>query len=153
MTEQQSFGTEQWKDKADALKFISQTHRSLGNQRRSSESQAFYTTVSMFAIIGAAPVTGKLHLPVTHVLQFKIGLWVLMALIAAMSCTYILGVQASNRVNRKLAEQAEMELIEMLELPGPKGHGRKIAKVYYWEAVVIVLLAVAASLSVTLFCR
>ena len=45
--------------KFDALKFMSQMHRSLHDQRRKSETRAFFTTLTFLGAIGAFRFTNE----------------------------------------------------------------------------------------------
>jgi hypothetical protein len=143
--------SEQWKNRVEALRFISETHREVRNQRRTTQFQVFLTTTTFYALIGAAQFTGKLQPPQHHRLWFVLGAWFLIAGIAVLSSVYLLGLNASNRVNRKLAENAEREISRMLDLPEAEGAGKTIAKTYFWEIAVISVFALAVGVSITLF--
>jgi hypothetical protein len=68
-----------------------------------------------------------------------------------LSTAYLLGLNASNRVNRKLAENAEREIMRMVSLPDAEGAGKTIAKTYFWEIALIVIFASAVGISLTFF--
>jgi hypothetical protein len=143
--------SEQWKNRVDALRFISETHRTIRNQRRTTQFKVFLTTITFYTFIGAAQFTGKLQPPQHHRLFFVLGAWFLIAGVAVLSSVYLLGLDASNRVNRKLAENAEREISRMLNLPDAEGAGRTIAKTYFWEITMISIFALAVGVSITLF--
>jgi hypothetical protein len=143
--------TEDWKNRLDALRFISETHREARSQRRTTQLQVFLTTTSFYALIGAGKFTGKMQMPQTHRTYFIVGAWLLVVGVAAISSVYFLGMNAQNRVNRKLAENAEGQIMRMVNLPDPVGGGRLIAKTYFWEIAMIVIFATAVGISVTLF--
>jgi hypothetical protein len=54
-------------------------------------------------------------------------------------------------VNRKLAENAEREIMRMVSLPDAEGAGKTIAKTYFWEIAMIVIFASAVGISLTFF--
>ncbi len=145
------FKPESWSERYEALKFISQTQRTLREQRRGSQTKAFFTTLTFYAIIGAEKFTSKVTLPQTNRGTFLLVLWFLLIAIAVLSSIYIEGLHAANYVNRKLAEDAEHEISNALGLPGPKGAGRTLAKTRFWEMSLIFLFAFATGAVITWF--
>lgn len=113
--------------------------------------KVFLTVSTFYALIGAAKFTGKLQTPQSHQCCFYLGAWVLVIAVATLSSIYLLGINAANHVNRKLAEKAETAIMQMVDLPGPEKAGRTIAKTYFWEIAMIVIFAVAVGLSITIF--
>lgn len=140
-----------WKIKFDALKFISETHRSLHDQRRKAELKAFFTTVIFYALIGAAKFTGKLQLPQSNRGLFLVGVWALLFAVSLFSSLYIWGLHKANLVNRRLAENAEDEIIKMLDLRKPKGAGSPLANTRKWQTAMIIILALAVGFALTFF--
>jgi hypothetical protein len=151
MAEMNDKVAEEWKNRLEALRFISETHRAVRNQRRTTQLQVFFTSATFYALIGAAKFTGKLQIPPVHPRLFIAGAWFLIIAVATLSTVYLLGLNASNRVNRKLAENAEREIMRMVSLPNAEGAGKTIAKTYFWEIAMIVILASAVGISLTFF--
>jgi hypothetical protein len=151
MTDYLDPASEQWKNRVDALRFISEMHRTVRDQRRTTQFQVFLTTTTFYALIGAAQFTGKLQPPQHHRLCFILGAWFLILGVAILSSVYLLGLNASNRVNRKLAENAEREIGRMLGLPEAEGAGKTIAKTYFWEIAMISIFALAVGVSISIF--
>ena len=140
-----------WEEKFEALKFISETHRTVREQRRKFQSKVFYTAVTFFALIVGAKFTGKFTLPQEHNLLFTIGAWILLLFVATLSTVYILGLHAQSSINRKIAESAETQILSILGLSLPEGTGRKISKTRFWEIAVIFIFAVSVGISITFF--
>jgi hypothetical protein len=139
------------KEQLDALKFISETHRSLHDQRRKSELQAFFTSATLYALIGAAKFTGKLQVPGAHPKLFLAGAWLMLISIAVVSSLYLWGLHAANTVNRRFAERAEDRILEALGIEKPEGAGWALANTRIWQTVMLAVLAVAVGLSLSFF--
>ena len=138
-------------DRFAALKFISETHRSLHDLRRAAELQAFFTTVSFYALIGAAKFTGKLEIGESHHSLFITGAWALLLAIAFLSSLYLWGLHKANTVNRRLAEKAEDQILAMLQLEKPEGTGSTLANTRVWQIAMIITLAIAVGCALTFF--
>ena len=106
--------------KLDALKFFSQTHRSLHDQRRKSETQAFFTTLTFFALLGATRFTGKAALPTPLPASLLIGLWTLITVTAVVSALYLHGIHGANQVNKEFAQRAEDQIQRILKDNGAR---------------------------------
>ncbi|MEW5816876.1 MAG: hypothetical protein AB1798_15955 [Spirochaetota bacterium] len=139
------------KDRLEALKFISQTHRSLHDQRRKAELQAFFTSATFYALIGAAKFTGRLTIPDTNRGVFLFGAWVLLFAVALVSSLYLWGLHAANTVNRRFAEQAEDQIMDALDLKKPEGAGAPLANTRIWQIAMIVILALGVGFAFTFF--
>lgn len=139
------------KDRLEALKFISATHRSLHDQRRKAELQAFFTSATFYALIGAAKFTGKLQIPDTNRGFFLGGAWFLLLAVALVSSLYLWGLHAANTVNRRFAERAEDQIIDSLGLSKPEGAGAALANTRIWQTAMIVILALAVGFAITFF--
>lgn len=140
-----------WNERFNGLKFISETHRTAREQRRKFHNQGFYTTVTFYALIAAGKLTGKFTVSNENPVLFLSGLWAVLILVGTLSTFYLLGLHAQNTVNRKLAEAAESEIIDMLEIPSPSGAGNNIARTHYWEIGVIYIFGISVGLFWTFF--
>jgi hypothetical protein len=137
-------------ERIDVLRFISETHRKARAERRGVHSRTFFTTLTFFAALIAARFSDKVKPPDKHFALFCTVVWILVCVVAGLAAIHLLGLDAANRVNRKLAENAEGELMEMVGLPGPTNAGRWVARFYLWEVAMVVIFAVAAGISLTL---
>lgn len=140
-----------WKEHLDALKFISETHRSLHDQRRKAELQAFFACATLYALIGAAKFAGKLQVQSAYQEIFLVGAWLVLIIIAVVSILCLWGLHRANIVNQRFAEMAEDKICETFEIEKPKGTGSHPAMTLIWEAVMLVILGVAVGLSLSLF--
>jgi len=140
-----------YKDKFDALKFISETHRSLHDQRRKAELQAFFTSVTFYALIGAGKFTGKVQMPQTNYILFLVGAWAVLIAVAIVSSLYLWGLHKANTVNRCFAEKAEDEIAKMVGLGKPKGAGSPLANTRVWQIAMITILSLAVGVALTFF--
>ena len=137
-------------EKLDALKFLSETHRSLHDQRRRSETRAFFTTLTFFALVGAARFTGQASLPNSFPCWLLVALWVLLAVLAVASCMYLCVLHSANQVNKGIAEDAEKVIRRILEenaagIAEPCAATKLTGKrPLIWQIVAIVVFAVAA---------
>jgi len=148
----ETLGTER---KLDALKFFSQTHRGLHEQRRKYETKAFFTALTFFALLGAARFTGKAALPTPLPEWLLIGIWVLVIVTAVVSALYLHGIHGANQVNKKFAQGAEEQIRRMLkdngaEITDPPRLGKAHAITRVWQIVMIVVFAAAAGFVLTL---
>ena len=140
--------------KLDALKFFSQTHRILHDQRRKSETQAFFTTLTFFALVGAVRFTGKVALPTPLPEALFISIWILVTVTAAVSALYLYGIHGANQVNKEFAQRAEEQILRILkdngaEITDPPGAGKAHAITRIWQIVMIVVFAAAAGFALT----
>ena len=141
--------------KIDALKFISQTQRGLHEQRQRHELKVFFTTATLFILLGAAPYTGQSVLPSPMPPGLVILSFAVPCLIAFMSHIYLRGIHKANVINMKFAQAAEDRVRELLEdngLPVPTPLGADDPKFLsrLWQPIVLWILAIAAAFLLTL---
>jgi len=139
----------------DALKFLSTTHRELHEQRRRAEIQAFFTTLTLFALIAAVSFHKDVVLPAKHTAVFLALLWVFIVLVAVFSIVYLTGLHKANRVNKDFAQTAEDGIQEKLRqtglaMPTPKGADKPQAITRWWQPIIIGLFAAVAGMAMTL---
>jgi len=140
--------------KLDALKFISQTQRDLHEQRQKHELKAFFTTVTLFALIAAARYTGQSVIPYPLPTHLVIIIPVIIGLIALVSTLYLNGIHSANVVNKDFAQKAENHIREVLkqngiEIVAPSDAEKHHAFTRLWQPVLIWILAIAATFLVT----
>ena len=139
----------------DALKFLSVTHRGLHEQRRHAESQAFFTTLTLFALIAAASFHKDVVLPAEHTGIFLALLWLFIVLVAVFSIVYLTGLHKANQVNKDFAQTAEDRIQEKLRqtglaIPKPKGAAKPQAITQWWQPIIIGLFAAVAGMAMSL---
>ncbi len=141
--------------KLEALKFISQTQRALHEQRQKHELRAFFTTATLFVLLGAARYTGKAVLPSPLPTRIAVPIIIAILLVAGVSHLYLNGIHGANIVNKKFAQEAEDRIREILDqngvrVPAPVDADRHHLFTRLWQPVVIWILAVVAAVLVTL---
>lgn len=139
----------------DALKFLSETHRRLHEQRRRPEIQVFFTTLTLFALIAPANLHKDVVLPTKHTGIFLVLLWVFIVLAASFSMVYLMGLHKANQVNKNFAQNAEDGIRQKLTEAGlamlkRKRADRVQAITKLWQPIIIGLFAAAAGIAVTL---
>ncbi len=105
-------------DKLENLRYLSELHRKLHQQRRAIELRVLLTTLSLYALAAFAVLKGE----VTQAFDRSI-------IVAVCACFFVLGCLASaflqrihkaNRANLNLAEAAEKEMVELIGLKNLK---------------------------------
>lgn len=147
-----------WKDKLDALKFVSETHRNVREERRKLESRVFFTTVAFFAIIVGAKFSGKISLSSQDEVYFIIGTFFMLLVSSILSALYIYRLSKQSKKNRKIAEKAEAEIlnildIDVIEIIREVEENKKWyePRTCFWEVAIISLLAISIWISISLF--
>jgi hypothetical protein len=141
------------RDATDALKFLSQTHRALHDQRRKLEFQVLFTSISFYVFTGAARFSGKLALPTSA--KFVVFVWVFCIGLSFAASVFLLRLHKANLRNITVAESAEDAIIQALS-----HHGLSLPSVgkqrsgwfflgWLWQSIVVVFFAVACSLFLT----
>ena len=139
------------KDRLDALKFISETHRTLRDQRRKSQLQVFYTTLSFYGLLTISKFSNKINISEGNRDLFNVVTWVFIIIVAIFSSIYLIGLHTANAVNRDLAQNAEKEILEMVGLQSPTNAGKTIAKDRYWQIIIMITFSVVAGIALTCF--
>jgi hypothetical protein len=136
-----------------ALQFISTAHRNLHDQRRKSETRAFFTALTFFAIVGAARFTSTGVIPDPLPCGMRVTVWVLVMFVALISGVYLCVLHRSNQVNKDIAHHAETEIQRILQEHGiTPVKSRKPPCPYSalaCQVSVIFALAVASAISLT----
>jgi hypothetical protein len=98
-------------NKVDALKAISNVHRSQFNERRQYEWKVLLLTLGIYAAILASKYTGSVHIPSTS--TFYVCFWIMAFLLAVISSMYLWFLNRANKVNQDFAHVAEDALMEI----------------------------------------
>jgi hypothetical protein len=137
----------------DTLKAISSIHRSQFDQRRRIEWRVFVSTLGVYAAIIGASLTGDVELP--HACWFRCATWIALL---GLSLIAIFGLRAMNKANETNKRFAHVAENVLMRLSGEQEFAEVRASIpafpgfrwsLTWQAVVLVLFAVAASLTVT----
>jgi hypothetical protein len=147
-------------DEIDGLKFLSETHRTLHDQRRKTETKVFFTTLSLYVL----PVTAKFSSDKFPSLNcHRCIVWICGIALWGLSSGYLWKLHEANRVNKRFAQVSEDRIMEVLSLPKPslgskQDNSDRLRKVadylwqrpdWLWQSVIIFLFMVACSLLLT----
>lgn len=134
----------------ETLRFLSQTHRSIQENRIKGEVRAFYTTLTFYALLSASRFSSQITLPSDPV--FKILTWVLLLTVAGLSCAYLWGLHKGSSLNRTIAENAENALAQLVQrdavIPA-EIRGKHPVKTKWWQFIIIFLFALASGVIIT----
>lgn len=141
-------------ERAEQLRFLSQTHRTSHEQRRQLEVRVLIITLSTFGLFAFGALKGEITLKFTLVLD--IAIWHLFFLLALFSTLYLRKIHAANSINIRLAEAAEDELAEIARaakynqiLKERVQYDRNQFWSWEWQAVIIFIVACASAFLVT----
>lgn len=144
-------------EKIEHLKFISQTHRELHHQRRQFEIRVLLITLSAYGLAAFAALKGEINAILT--LPIEIAIWVIFLILAVASVCYLRSIHAANRVNIKLAENIEDEIIKMVNSENiNKTLGEMLKRPvnpfwsWGWQAIIIIVVAIACAFIITFGC-
>ena len=105
-------------DKLDSLKFLSQTHRNLFENRIKRTWRYVLSTLTFYVLsVGAKFSTTKVDLPLNSCL-FKVLIWVIFLGLACFAAFSLWREGQADDFNRDLAEKAENEIIKIIENGG-----------------------------------
>lgn len=135
--------------KIQILRFLSETHRKLGAERRAGHARAFFTTLAFFAALVAARFSQDVKNLPSPSPAVNFFIWMAILIVAAIAVAHLLGVAAANRVNRELAQQAEGELMKLVGIEPPIVRRGLMAQVHAWEVAMIIVMSIAAGVSLT----
>ncbi|XOF33109.1 MAG: hypothetical protein ACL93V_13995 [Candidatus Electrothrix sp. YB6] len=143
------------------LKFISSTHRSLHDQRRKIEFRVLFTTVTFYASVSGAVLTGKMTLPSS--ISFSVVVWFLFFTVAGISSAYLRRIHSANQRNMTIAVNAENAVAQILATRGfpdlipdayqyrkrNQSFSRRILPNWLWETSILIIFALTAALITT----
>ena len=139
-------------NKLECLRFLSTRHRSIQYNRIKGEVQAFFTTLTFYALVAAARFTSKVDMP--DAMWFKILTWFLLLGVGAISSVYLCSLHKGSKINRTIAENAENAIIDIIkctEVLPKELRGKHPAKTKWWQILTIFLFAFSCAAIVTIF--
>lgn len=141
--------------KLEQLRFISQTHRTLHENRRRIEWRVFSVTLSVYALSALAALKGdfKVKLPQTA----DVGIWIAFILLAIITVMYSKKIHVANLINMRIAEKAEDKIDEMIGNDGSKQIINEFESIipnrfwsWHWQTVITLLVAIACAFIITI---
>lgn len=141
--------------KLEQLRFISQTHRTLHENRRRLEWRVFSVTLSVYVLSALAALKGdfKVKLPQTA----DAGIWIAYILLAIITVLYTQKMHVANMINMRIAEKAEEKIDEIIGHDGSKQIINEFkSKIpnrfwsWHWQTVVTLLVAMVCALIITI---
>lgn len=105
------------KDKLESLKFISQTHRALFDERRKIEWKIIFTYLSFYIGIITARYSGKLDetFKALHEnIYFEIVIAIAFLFITIITIVYLGFIHIANNKNKYFAENAENTIVKII---------------------------------------
>ena len=140
--------------KLEQLRFLSETHRTLHEQRRRIEQRVLLTTLSLYVLAAFAVLKGEIK-EITTGLKF--GLWAAFFILALIAAAYLRSIHRANRINLSIAEAAEGDIGKMVdsERVNEVLRDASMERVHpfwswWWQATTIFVVALASVLMITL---
>jgi len=145
------------KDEQDALVFLSQTHRSLHEQRIKRSFKIIVSTLTFFVLCVATKFAADTRLP-TGEDSFNAVVWITFMALSVGAAIDFWGSRGANKINQGIAEKAEDAIIAYLAdkkvmvlspsiLPPSNGNPRKMT--WFWEMLIVLGGAAASAYAIT----
>jgi hypothetical protein len=140
------------KDEQDALVFLSQTHRSLHEQRIKRSFKIIVSTLTFFVLCVAAKFAADTKLPTSEA-SFKAVVWITFIALWGVAAINFWGSRGANMINQDIAQKAEDAIIthladkKLIVLSPPNRNPRKMA--WLWEMLIVLGGAVASAYAIT----
>ena len=137
----------------DALKFLSETQRSLHEKRQKYEWKIIFASLTFFVASVVAVYSEKIYLPETNLI--KVLIWVLFLSFAFVTVCFLRSIHTANARNKSFAEDVEQNIIAMVnqqpieKIEFSMDRFRKTYWAFYWQAFLIAFLAIAAATMLT----
>lgn len=142
----------------DALKFISQTHRAMFEQRLQRATKLIFSTIT-FYLLGVGARFGVQTSPsmdtALHQPMVRFVIWVLFLGLAVFAAIALRNSGRADLVNRRIAERAENGIIDILHangvqiLPSTERHSNPNSLDLMWKAMIILFFAVGSAAIIT----
>ena len=102
------------RDKLKNLRFLSELHRKLHQQRRTIELRILLTTLSLYALAAFAVLKGELRQATD--ISIIVAVCVCFLVVGFLASAYLKRIHNANRANLNLAEAAEKGMMKLLVL-------------------------------------
>ena len=131
----------------DSLKFLSDRHRSLHQERIAKEFKLVITTLSFFVLFTGASYSKKLP---TDDCVFVFCVWVGFLALSLVAFIYLWQSKEANKLNQKAAEWLEDKIIDVFNEAslGKNNHPSKSR--WFLEALIILVGAIVSATAITL---
>lgn len=140
------------KDIIEDLKFISQTNRSLHEQRIADEIKIVITTITLYVLSVGAKISAGNKFPENC--SFNTCVWFVFLILPIAVSFYLIGSDRANNINQKTAETAEDEIIAFIKknnIDFPNMRGKHPNKHRVWLYIfVIFLVAIVSAIIITI---
>ncbi len=139
----------------EALRFLSETHRSLHEKRQKYEWKIIFTTLTFFVASTAAVFSQKVCLPDGAYVSTLI--WILFLSFAIVAVCFLYSVHKANARNKFFAEQVEDQVTAIANHKTPaeicfsRDDFRKTYWAFYWQGALILILAIVTATMLTCF--
>ena len=140
------------KDEQDALVFLSQTHRSLHEQRIKRSFKIIVSTLTFFVLCVAAKFAADTKLPTSET-SFNTVVWIIFIALSLVAAIDFWGSRRANEINQGIAQKAEDAIIahladkKLMVLSPPNRNPRKMT--WLWEMLIVLGGAAASAYAIT----
>ncbi len=140
-------------DKFEALKYLSETHRSLHNKRQQYEWKIIFAVITFFVTTVGAVYSRKVSLPETGPIKFIV--WIVYLSFGIATVCFLRSIHTANGRNKSFAESVEKQIIQLVnnktvsDVSFSMRGFRKTYWAFYWQASLTILLAIAAAAMLT----
>ena len=140
------------KDEQDALVFLSQTHRSLHEQRIKRSFKIIVSMLTFFVLCVAAKFAADTKLPTSEA-SFNAVVWGTFFALWLAAAIDFWGSRGANMINQGIAQKAEDAIIahladkKLMVLSPPNRNPRKMA--WLWEMLIVLGGAAASAYAIT----
>lgn len=140
-------------DQFDALKFLSETHRSLHEKRQKYEWKIIFAVLTFFIASVGALYSQKINIPEEG--PIKVIIWGFFISFALVTVCFLRSIHTANGRNKSFAEAVEKQIVALANqqplavVTFSMEEFRKTYWAFYWQAFITILLAIAAATMLT----
>ena len=102
------------KDKIDALKFLSETHRSQFNERRKYEWNIIFTTLTFYVLCVPAVFAIPIHLLGALFAITSVVILIVFIILDWTIINFLQNLHTANNINKEIAQIAEDKILELI---------------------------------------
>jgi hypothetical protein len=143
------------KEILDNLRYVSELHRKLHQQRRSIELRVVLTTLTLYGLATMAALKGEYKPGVID--SIINAVWGSFLVVAFLASAYLLNIHKSNRINIRFSESAEREIMEHVSKGELKtiSSSIKTKKIlqylpWIWQTAIILCTAIGSALIINM---
>ena len=143
---QEELRSKETRDRQDSLKFLSQTYRSLHEQRRKIEIQVVLAAMTFYVLAAGSRFSDKVKFPTGCPFSFIV--WIAFIGLAVVTSAFLLGLHRANSCNMRISEQAEDELMKMLGWTLPAANHSKASSPHLgwrWQTMIVLIFSAACA--------